>query len=104
MEFVLVDDWDKEDGVYDASKVVSEFVGGEMRSGIWKMKGKKGHFEYVEKEGIMTRETTVEEQGAGKLVEAAIEAKSRVLRNSFTEGSCRNGPSLLVHSSASASL
>ena len=34
----------------------------------------------------MTRETTVEEQGAGKHVEAAIEAKSQVLRNSFTEG------------------
>ena len=86
MEFVLVDDWDEEDGKYDASKVVQEFVGGQTRSGIWKTKGKKGHYEYVEKEGIITRETTVEEQGAGKLVEAAIEAKSQVLRNSFTEG------------------
>ena len=35
MEFVLVEDWDNEDGVYDASKVVSEFVGGEVRSGLW---------------------------------------------------------------------
>jgi len=61
-------------------------VGGQTRSGIWKTKGKKGHYEYVEKEGIITRESTVEEQGAGKIVEAAIEAKSQVLRNSFTEG------------------
>ena len=85
MEFVLVEDWDKEDGVFDASKVLSAFVGGEMRSRICKMKDKKGHFEYVEKEGIMTRETTVEEQGAGKLLEMAMEAKKQVLRNSFTK-------------------
>ena len=66
MEFVLVEDWDEEDGKYDASKVVQEFVGGQTRSGIWKTKGKKGHYEYVEKEGMITRETTVEEQGAGE--------------------------------------
>ena len=29
-EFVLVEDWDKEDGVFDASKVLSAFVGGDM--------------------------------------------------------------------------
>ena len=34
-KFVLVEDWDNEDGVYDAPKVVSEFVGGEVRSGLW---------------------------------------------------------------------
>ena len=48
------------------------------------MLGKKGHFEDVQSEGILTRETAVEEQGAGKLVDMAIEAKKQVLRNSFT--------------------
>ena len=49
------------------------------------MKGKKGNFEYVEKEGSMTRETTMEEQGAGKRLEFAMDAKKHVLRNSFTK-------------------
>ena len=33
----------------------------------------------------MTRETTMEEQGAGKRLEFAMDAKKHVLRNSFTK-------------------
>ena len=49
------------------------------------MKGKKGNFEYVEKEGSMTRETTMEEQGVGKRLEFDMDAKKHALRNSFTK-------------------
>ena len=49
-----------EDGEYDASKVVDEFVDAEMRKGIWKMLGKKGHYDFIESEGVDTREETTE--------------------------------------------
>ena len=58
---------------------------GEVRQGIWRMIGKKGHFEHIECEGVEMREETVEEEGAGKLVEMANEAKKQVLRSSAVE-------------------
>ena len=82
----MVDAWDvKEDGKYDPSKVVEAFVDGEMRKGIWKMTGKKGHFKYIQSEGVEMRDETIEEKGAGKFTDMAIEAKKQVLRTSFNK-------------------
>ena len=78
-EFVLVDSWDpKEDGEFDESKVVEEKVFGKLHRGIWVLKGKKGRFEFEEHDSTLTRETQVEEEGTGSLVEMAIEAKKEV--------------------------
>ena len=85
MEFVLVDHWDeKEDGKYDASKVVEAEVQGATRRGIWKMIGKHGHFKYIQSEGVEMRDETLEEKGIGKLTDMAIDAKKQVLLSNIT--------------------
>ena len=85
MTFVLVENWDeKEDGKYDASKVVEAEVQGATRRGIWKMIGKQGHFKYIQSEGVEMRDETLEENGTGKLTEMAIDAKKQVLLSNIT--------------------
>ena len=91
MEFVLVDDWDVQtDGKFDASKVVEKEVFGKLERGIWKTIGKKGHFRFREKEAVVVRDKTVEEEGSGTFVEQAIEAKTAAVTTIKTsEGEAR---------------
>ena len=85
MEFVLVEDWDeKDDGKYDPSKVVDALVHGGLRKGIWRMTGKKGHYKYIQAEGVEIGDETIEEQGGGKLTDMAIDAKKQVLLRHIT--------------------
>jgi len=77
MEFIFVADWDeKEDGKFDASKVVEEEVFGQRQKGIWKHVGKKGHLRYRERAATLVRDITVEEAGSGKFADQAIQAKT----------------------------
>ena len=85
MTFVLVENWDeKEYGKVDPFKVVDALVHGELRKGIWRITGKKGHYKYIQSDGVEMRDETIEEQGGGKLTDMAIDAKKQVLLRNIT--------------------
>ena len=91
MEFVLVDDWDVQtDGKFDASTVVEQEVFGNLSRASGRLLAKKGHFRFREKQAVVVRDKTVEEEGSGTFVEQAIEAKTAAIATVKTsEGMAR---------------
>ena len=78
--FVEEADWDvKQHGVFDKEKVTEEFIHGSMRKGCFVFVGPQGVWEVIDEEDTTIKNTTVEEQGEGSLVEKAIETKESMM-------------------------
>ena len=74
---------------------VDALVHGELRKGIWRITGKKGHYKYIQTEGVEMRDETIEEQGGGKLTGMAIDAKKHMLLRNITTASAASTPPIL---------
>jgi hypothetical protein len=78
--FIEAHAWDeKQDGKWDASRVVEEDVFGVRTKGVWKFLQQKGRHEFDEFDGTVTKDIAEEAKGSGNLAEQAVKAKSDVL-------------------------
>ena len=83
-QFVEAESWDEKlDGSYDKEKEVEEMIMGEKRKGIWKMVGREGVWEAEVEQAQTIASRSIEVEGQGKLVDAAIAAKRTAI-----EGAC----------------
>lgn len=83
-QFVEAEHWDEKlDGIYDASKEVEVTVFGKKRKGVYKQLGRTGVWDAEEEEGKEIKDTRVEEEGVGDIVEHAADVKSELLQESF---------------------
>ena len=65
-EFVTKDSWDaKQNGQYDASKVVTEQAFGKLRDGIWVLRGREGVFKWKATDKRSSIKRTIEDDGSG---------------------------------------
>ena len=81
-QFVETEHWnEKEDGVFDKSKEVEEFIMGKTRKGCWVFKGRAGVWEAQEEHTSKIKDERVEDEGAGVLQEAAMTQKKVIMAN-----------------------
>ena len=81
--------WDeKRHGKFDPAKeVMGKVYGGAVKKGIWIFTGREGEHEFEETDKTLVREVTVEEEGAGVIVAAAVETKSAVILDGMASAS-----------------
>ena len=69
-DFVSKDSWDaKKDGEYDETKLVTEKIFGQLKQGIWVLRGRSGVFEWTANEKKSFKRVTMEDDGAGPFSE-----------------------------------
>ena len=74
--FVETANWDeKEDGVFDKTKEVEDFIHGKFRKGCWVFVGRKGVWEGEDEEGTEVRDTTIEGEGSSSLEHGSMDNK-----------------------------
>ena len=89
-QFILEEDWDEtEHGPFDPSKVVTENIMGKDQKGIWRLKGKKGVFDYEEYQdaAVEERENIHDSKEDGPFSEEALARKRKAVMEQVAEGS-----------------
>ena len=85
-DFVLKECWDaKKDGEYDATKLVTEKVFGEMKQGIYVQRGRSGVFEWTAKEKKSFKRVTTEDDGTGPFSEQRQEKVMNALHSGMEQ-------------------
>ena len=79
------DDWDSDDGEFDASKLTDELVFGEVKRWMWVLNGNTCHSAYDQSDDTLTRGNTLEIHCDGTLWGMAIESKKQGLRTRFNK-------------------
>ena len=89
-EFVCEDDWDPAvHGDFDPAKVVTENILGKQVKGIWRLKGRKGVFEFEEYQdtAVQERENVHDSREDGPFSEEALARKRKAVMDQVGEGS-----------------
>ena len=88
-EFIAKDSWDEsKHGPLDPSKVVTEDIFGQKVEGCWRLKGKKGIYDFEEyQDAAIEEKETIHDSADAPFSEEALARKRKAVMDAFAEGS-----------------